>query len=70
MHNLFTVPAAKRILLCFSIFTNGQKILNTEQTEGQLMSIHGIRFLSLTWVILGHTYITSVAIIGMYVFFF
>ncbi|XP_035213460.1 uncharacterized protein LOC118187364 isoform X2 [Stegodyphus dumicola] len=55
---------AKRILLCFSAICNGEKILDTRVSEGQLLSIHGIRFLSLIWVILGHTYISSVSIIG------
>ncbi|GIY74671.1 nose resistant to fluoxetine protein 6 [Caerostris extrusa] len=57
-------PIMKRILLCFSAIENGQKILNTNTSEGQLRSVHGIRFLSLTWVILGHTYISSMNMIG------
>lgn len=55
---------AKKILLCFSAIENGEKILNTKTSQDQLLSIHGIRFLSLTWVILGHTYISSISIIG------
>ncbi|XP_014779796.1 nose resistant to fluoxetine protein 6 [Octopus bimaculoides] len=49
-----------RALLCFSIYTNGKKLLKTEQAEGTLSCIHGIRFLSLTWVILGHTYVFGI----------
>ncbi|GIY49817.1 nose resistant to fluoxetine protein 6, partial [Caerostris darwini] len=41
---------------CFCIFTNGEKILNTTSSEGQLPCLHGIRFLSMSWVILCHTY--------------
>lgn len=63
-HTQQPVPVLKRILLCFSIFTNGKKILDTKSVDGQMLSIHGIRFLSLTWVILGHTYISAVSIIG------
>ncbi|GFU02341.1 nose resistant to fluoxetine protein 6 [Nephila pilipes] len=55
---------AKKILLCFSAIENGKKILNTKTSEDQLLSVHGIRFLSLTWVILGHTYISSISVIG------
>ncbi|CAL1277759.1 unnamed protein product [Larinioides sclopetarius] len=40
---------------CFCIFTNGEKILNTS-VKGQLPCIHGIRFLSMTWVIVCHSY--------------
>ncbi|CAL1287085.1 unnamed protein product [Larinioides sclopetarius] len=54
----------KRILLCFSAVENGERILNANVSEGQLLSVHGIRFLSLTWVIIGHTYVTSINIIG------
>ena len=44
------------MLLSFSIYTNGAKILNTDQSAGSLTAINGIRFFSMTWVILGHTY--------------
>jgi len=42
--------------LSFSVYTNGAKILSTEQSKEVLTSINGIRFLSMTWVILGHSY--------------
>ncbi|GIY64968.1 nose resistant to fluoxetine protein 6 [Caerostris darwini] len=41
---------------CFCIFTNGEKIINTTSSEGHLPCLHGIRFLSMSWVILCHTY--------------
>ncbi|XP_055947793.1 nose resistant to fluoxetine protein 6-like [Argiope bruennichi] len=43
---------------CFCIFTNGEKILNTASAEGQLPCLHGIRFLSMTWVIVCHCYMS------------
>ncbi|KAF8797101.1 Nose resistant to fluoxetine protein 6 like protein [Argiope bruennichi] len=46
----------KSFFNCFCVFTNGEKILNVESSEGQLPSLHGIRFLSMTWVILCHSY--------------
>ncbi|XP_054713283.1 nose resistant to fluoxetine protein 6-like [Uloborus diversus] len=49
----------KPFLKCFCIFTNGSRLLDTKSTEGQLECIHGIRFLSMSWVILGHTYAFS-----------
>ena len=42
-------------LLAFSVYTNGKKLLNTQQRAGALTSINGIRFISMSWVILGHT---------------
>ncbi|XP_042896782.1 nose resistant to fluoxetine protein 6 [Parasteatoda tepidariorum] len=45
-------------LNCFCVFTNGSKLLNANVEDGQLSCIHGIRFLSITWVILGHLYLS------------
>ncbi|KAK3087906.1 hypothetical protein FSP39_012321 [Pinctada imbricata] len=45
----------ERTLLAFSLYTNGKKLLNSKKSAGTLTSLHGIRFLSMTWVILGHT---------------
>ncbi|XP_078581951.1 nose resistant to fluoxetine protein 6-like [Branchiostoma floridae x Branchiostoma japonicum] len=45
-----------RILLCFSLYTNIGKVLSTKQAPGSIRCLHGIRFISMTWVILGHTY--------------
>ena len=44
----------RRVLLAFSLYSNAQKILNTKRTPGELDCVHGIRFLSMSWVILGH----------------
>ncbi|XP_066292100.1 nose resistant to fluoxetine protein 6-like [Branchiostoma lanceolatum] len=57
-------PAAKegvtgRLLLCFSLYTNIGKLLSTKQAPGSIKCLHGIRFISLTWVILGHTYLIA-----------
>ncbi|GAB1602635.1 nose resistant to fluoxetine protein 6-like [Argonauta hians] len=48
-----------KLLQCFSVYHNGSKLLNTDQGVATLTCIHGIRFLSMTWVLLGHTYITG-----------
>ncbi|KAL3870700.1 hypothetical protein ACJMK2_038744 [Sinanodonta woodiana] len=44
-----------KLLLSFSIYTNGRKLLSTQQTSDSLTAVNGIRFLSMSWVILGHT---------------
>ncbi|XP_076353848.1 nose resistant to fluoxetine protein 6-like isoform X2 [Tachypleus tridentatus] len=51
------------VLLCFSVYTNGAKLLDTTPPKGQLCCLHGIRFLSMSWVILGHTYLFGYPII-------
>ncbi|XP_062593447.1 nose resistant to fluoxetine protein 6-like [Saccostrea cucullata] len=51
-----------RILLACSVYCNGKKILSTSQPKGALSAVNGIRFLSISWVILGHTLGTVVAV--------
>ncbi|KAK7495729.1 hypothetical protein BaRGS_00012949 [Batillaria attramentaria] len=47
-----------KLLVAFSVYTNGTKQLSTHQPPGSLTCIHGIRFLSMTWVVLGHTFLS------------
>ncbi|KAL4220888.1 hypothetical protein ACF0H5_019154 [Mactra antiquata] len=49
-------PVWVQFLVCFSLYTNMPKILSAKSSPGSVTCIHGIRFLSLTWVVLGHTY--------------
>ncbi|CAH2100104.1 unnamed protein product [Euphydryas editha] len=47
------------ILLSFSILSNGRVILSTQKpNDGALTCLHGMRFLSVLWVIMVHTYLT------------
>ncbi|CAK8676841.1 unnamed protein product [Clavelina lepadiformis] len=46
----------ERIALCFSIISNGEKILSMKPPRGALKNLDGIRFLSTTWIILGHVF--------------
>ncbi|CAH1248349.1 Hypp8112 [Branchiostoma lanceolatum] len=46
----------RRLVLSFSIYNNLSKLLSTKQPSDSITCLHGIRFLSLTWIILGHTY--------------
>ena len=43
-------------LMCFSLVSNTKRLLSVSSGEGVLDCVHGIRFFSMTWVILGHTY--------------
>jgi hypothetical protein len=45
-----------RLLLCFSWYTNGKKLLSTAKSEGNIDCIYGIRFLSIAWIVLGHSF--------------
>ena len=58
------VGAIGNFLMCFSLYTNGYKILSAKQPPGSLTCINGIRFISMTWVILGHTVFLSTSSIS------
>lgn len=46
-----------RVLVAFSLLTNFRKFSNTETASDTLSCLNGIRFLCMSWVILGHTYL-------------
>ncbi|CAD6193947.1 unnamed protein product [Caenorhabditis auriculariae] len=45
-----------KFILAYSLYTNGIQILQSKKREGEINSLHGVRFLSMCWIILGHTY--------------
>jgi hypothetical protein len=45
-----------RLLLAFSVFTNTRKIMSTQTKPDDVTVIHSMRFLSMAWIILSHTY--------------
>jgi hypothetical protein len=46
-----------RIFLAFSVYTNGGKMLSMRQATGSLGCLNGIRVISISWVILGHSFL-------------
>ncbi|GFR32796.1 nose resistant to fluoxetine protein 6 [Trichonephila clavata] len=44
---------------CFCPFTNGAILMDTSNGEGHLLCLHGIRCLSMIWIILCHNYVFS-----------
>lgn len=44
------------LIISFSIYTNGKSLLQVTNSAGQLKPLHGIRFLSMCWVVLLHAY--------------
>ncbi|KAI5642502.1 acyltransferase family domain-containing protein [Phthorimaea operculella] len=47
------------LLLSFSVLSNGRTILSTDRpSDSALMCLHGMRFMSVIWVIMVHTYLT------------
>lgn len=50
-----------RISNCFSVLNNGKKILGTKiNSSDNLGCLNGIRVLSTTWVVMGHTYFKAI----------
>ncbi|XP_011155266.1 nose resistant to fluoxetine protein 6-like isoform X2 [Harpegnathos saltator] len=45
----------EQMLMCFSVYTNTGIVFNTKLDANSLPVIHGLRFLSMVWVIMGHT---------------
>ncbi|GFS85591.1 nose resistant to fluoxetine protein 6, partial [Nephila pilipes] len=54
---LLPLNTLQQILLAFSMLNNTQKLCSYVSKTNEMKSLHGIRALSMTWVILGHTYI-------------
>ena len=52
----------QKVLLAFSVLTNGRKLLDTSSSSDTLGCLHGIRFLSMTWVLLGHQYVFGLSV--------
>ncbi|KAF5270965.1 hypothetical protein FQA39_LY08268 [Lamprigera yunnana] len=53
----------KQLLICFSALKNGSKVLNMDyQNKDSITCLHGLRFFSITWIILVHSYLEVFAI--------
>ncbi len=48
-----------------SIYGNFKRLINVDRIEGQLDCLHGLRFLSMGWVVLGHLLIDILSNIGL-----
>ncbi|KAK9872833.1 hypothetical protein WA026_019618 [Henosepilachna vigintioctopunctata] len=49
-----------QILVAFSLYTNGMKLLKSSNNSDQLGCLHGIKTISMMWVILGHIYLITI----------
>ena len=58
-------------MLAFSVRVNGTRILSVDSPPADgstLPALHGVRFLSMSWVILGHTYVIGLSMISKLAF--
>lgn len=44
-----------KILMCFSVYTNTKIIFSTKLDANAIPTIHGLKFLSMSWIVLLHT---------------
>ena len=51
----FSPEKLKKLLVGFSLYSNTKKLMDTKVLRGQISCLNGIRFLSMTWVLLTHT---------------
>ncbi|XP_069112157.1 LOW QUALITY PROTEIN: uncharacterized protein [Argopecten irradians] len=54
---------AIKLFLCFSAWTNGQKLLRTDQHKDSISAICGLRVISILWIIYTHTLFVNTAAI-------
>jgi peptidoglycan/LPS O-acetylase OafA/YrhL len=45
-----------RVLLSFSAYGNSRRLLSTSQAPGSITMIPGLRFITMCWIVVGHTY--------------
>jgi hypothetical protein len=57
-----------KIIRTFSAYSNLKKIFNLPNDESQLLCLHGIRFLSLSWVVLGHSFVFILMFSGISIY--
>ncbi|XP_018407450.1 PREDICTED: nose resistant to fluoxetine protein 6-like [Cyphomyrmex costatus] len=56
----------KDIFTAFSLYTNGKKLLKTEdRRKDSICCLDGLRFISICWIIYGHTYYTEAISVKM-----
>ncbi|CAG2106234.1 unnamed protein product [Medioppia subpectinata] len=48
------------ILICFSVKINARKIFDTKGTDTTIQVFHGIRVLSMLWILIGHSFAFAV----------
>lgn len=44
------------IFTAFSLYKNGKELLRTDRRQGSIGCLDGLRFISICWIIYGHTY--------------
>ena len=69
---LSTLGKPMEILMCFSLTRNTHALLETRDPPHAVTCLHGMRVLSMAWIVLGHTFLAtySTGAVGLYIFVF
>ena len=59
------VGIPEKLMLSFSIITNVQKIFAASEKTDRFAVLHGIKYLSMSWIILGHSFLFVYHYTGM-----
>ena len=64
---IFGLETTYKLLSSFSLISNTKKLLSTEQRASDIHCLHGMRFISMCWVILGHSFLFPVSFSSQYI---
>ncbi|XP_011883106.1 PREDICTED: nose resistant to fluoxetine protein 6-like isoform X2 [Vollenhovia emeryi] len=56
---------SRGIFTAFSLYKNGKELLRTDRRPGSIRCLDGLRFISICWIIYGHTYYMEVVGVKM-----
>ncbi|PSN45474.1 hypothetical protein C0J52_08664 [Blattella germanica] len=62
VYDLAAKGEKRELLTSFSFVKNGKKLLSTETSSDTLDAVHGMRFISMCWVLWGHRYTVAIAV--------
>lgn len=65
MEIMILIISRAGIFTAFSLYKNGQELLRTDRRRGSISCLDGLRFISICWIIYGHTYYMEVVNIQM-----
>ncbi|GIY90071.1 nose resistant to fluoxetine protein 6 [Caerostris extrusa] len=51
------LSTCRKFFICFSAITNFQRLMCSSKGSEELKALHGLRALSMGWIMLGHTYV-------------
>jgi len=60
----FAVSTGRKVFLSFSAIGNTAKLLSTKQMPNEIHCLHGMRFFSMAWVVIIHSFFSPLSYTG------